>query len=83
MVFVEQGGSQDGENASAKIHLPFDCNVYKFNSDNIENILKYKDTPVKGWRNVTRNVKNYCINVIAGIVHYHIVYLMLLDIFLS
>lgn len=47
MVFVEQGGSQDGENASAKIHLPFDCNVYKFNSDNIENILKYKDTPVK------------------------------------
>lgn len=83
MVFVEQGGSQDGENASAKIHLPFDCNVYKFNSDNIENILKYKDTPVKGWRNVTRNVKKllykcnswncalpYCIFDVAGYLFY-------------
>ena len=83
MVFVNQGGDEAGQNVMTKIYLPFGCDTYKINADNLDNLLKYKDTPTKNWKSVKRAVNKllykcnkwacaipYCIFDIAGYLFY-------------
>ena len=83
MVFVNQGGDEAGQNVMTKIYLPFGCDTYKINADNLDNLLKYKDTPTKNWKFVKRAVNKllykcnkwacaipYCIFDIAGYLFY-------------
>ena len=82
MVFVNQIINQD-KKLLFRIFLPFSCNTYKFISDSIDEILKYKNVHPNDWRYVTRaNDKllykcdiwscamPYCIFDVAGYLFY-------------
>lgn len=83
MVFVEQNHTTEKNGPIITIRLALGCNVLKANIDDINSILKFKDTPTRKWIYVTRNTKKllykcnpwpctipYCMFDVAGYLFY-------------